>query len=48
MEHFMEEYGGILLAVAGAMAVFGMVAASLAEHGNLYQYVMEWCSRAIV
>ena len=47
MEQFMEEYGGVTIAVLCAILVIGIVIGMASVNGSLYQYVVLHCSSAV-
>jgi hypothetical protein len=47
MEQFMEEYGGVTIAVLAGILLIGIVICLAGEDGSLYQYVVNHCSRAV-
>ena len=47
MEQFMEEYGGVTIAVLCAILLIGIVIGMVSENGSLYQYVVFHCSSAV-
>lgn len=47
MEHFMEEYGSVILAVLSAVAIVGFVITMCGNQGVLYEFITVHCSGAV-
>lgn len=47
MEQFMEEYGGVTIAVLCGILLIGIVIGMINDNGSLYQYVVFHCNSAV-
>lgn len=47
MDQFMEEYGGVTIAVLAGILLIGIVISLASENGSLYQYIVYHCNNAV-